>query len=440
MLFFFKRREPRDDAPRPPFTAYTPGGGDAPRKLVLDGDERCDAVIVGGGFVGCSAALHATGLGVDTVLLEQNEIGWGSAGRNFGNVNPRVTKLEPENVVKVYGPVFGERLNDAGSNAPAFISELAARLGIDATIVRGGVMTGAYNDRGLDMLKARVEFYAKRGESLEYLNRAATAETVGGDVYRGSVIDRRAISVNPLALVRGMARAAAGNGARLYQNSAVVAIEPKNDRWLVRTLHGTVDAKYVLLCTNAYTADLWPGLAKTALPICGSQIFTKPIAEHHRSRILKGLSSLVDTRRLPGGVRLHPDGRLQIGGAVGTRRVTDPRVGKSMTLIRRLFPEIGPIEVEGWWSGWTMMGIHDGWRLHELAPGVLTLFGCNGRGVGAGTIFGRELARLVGGTPASELMLPITTPKSLPMYPFYRAAASIAIKYYSFRDQVEFRS
>jgi gamma-glutamylputrescine oxidase len=50
--------------------------------LLLAGEVRADLCIVGGGYTGLSAALHAAEAGLSVVLLEAAEIGWGVCSRS----------------------------------------------------------------------------------------------------------------------------------------------------------------------------------------------------------------------------------------------------------------------------------------------------------------------------------------------------------------------
>ncbi len=52
----------------------------------LTGATEADAVVVGGGFTGLSAALHLAERGWKPVLLEAAEPGWGASGRNGGQI------------------------------------------------------------------------------------------------------------------------------------------------------------------------------------------------------------------------------------------------------------------------------------------------------------------------------------------------------------------
>ena len=44
------------------------------------------AIVIGGGYFGCSISLHLARAGVRTLLLDKGEIGSGASGANFGNV------------------------------------------------------------------------------------------------------------------------------------------------------------------------------------------------------------------------------------------------------------------------------------------------------------------------------------------------------------------
>jgi glycine/D-amino acid oxidase-like deaminating enzyme len=97
------------------------------------------------------------------------------------------------------------------------------------------------------------------------------------------------------------------------------------------------------------------------------------------------------------------------------------------------------LQAEGWWSGWVTRGIEDGWRIHNLAPGLTTAIACNGRGVAMGPIMGRELARYVSGTAEADLIVPVSQPKEIFGHLFHRPFAELAVRYYGWRDRREMK-
>ncbi|SCZ48653.1 FAD dependent oxidoreductase [Pseudomonas oryzihabitans] len=62
----------------------------------LQGTQRTDVLVIGGGYTGLSTALHLAEAGVDVCLLEAHQLGWGASGRNGGQVNPTL-KYDPMN-------------------------------------------------------------------------------------------------------------------------------------------------------------------------------------------------------------------------------------------------------------------------------------------------------------------------------------------------------
>src|SRR5262249_9027930 len=97
------------------------------------------------------------------------------------------------------------------------------------------------------------------------------------------------------------------------------------------------------------------------------------------------------------------------------------------------------VETDFWWSGFMAFNADNSWHIHEVAPGLLAMLGCTGRGVVLATIWGRELARHAAGVPARELVLPPSNPKRLWLHPAARPIVTALIKSYAVRDAIELR-
>src|SRR5262249_57983046 len=89
----------------PPLSAWS-SADPLPPTRPLEGDRRADVVIVGAGYTGLSAALHAAERGADAVALDAAEPGWGGSGRNGGQGIPG-GEDDPDELGSEFGPALG---------------------------------------------------------------------------------------------------------------------------------------------------------------------------------------------------------------------------------------------------------------------------------------------------------------------------------------------
>ncbi|TIS19098.1 MAG: FAD-binding oxidoreductase, partial [Mesorhizobium sp.] len=123
-----------------------PQSAAAPQALV--GGKPVDVVIIGGGIMGLSTALHAARFGFAVQVLEAGEIGQGASGLNGGQVIPGL-KYDPEWLLEHFGPERGEILvNFAASTADA-VFELIRDEKLAVPFVRNGWIQAAHTETAL---------------------------------------------------------------------------------------------------------------------------------------------------------------------------------------------------------------------------------------------------------------------------------------------------
>ena len=375
----------------------------------LGGDSETDIAIVGGGFTGLSTALHAAERGLGCHVLEARRIGHGGSGRNVGLVNAGVW-LPPREVRARLGEAKGAVLMRVLGDAPAYVMSLIERHQIRCELTKSGTIHAAHSPAGLRELARRAEDWRSLGAPVELLSRAEAAEKIGSGAYHGGLLDRRAGTINPMGYVRGLARAALGAGARISTGVTARGLSRDGDGWIVETDRGRVSARSVVLGTNAYTDDLWPGLKRIFTVIHYFQVATEPLGERARS-ILPERQGLWDTAPVMFSVRRDASDRL-IAGSMG--RVIGGGDGVSRRWARRrlqrIFPALGPLRFETAWYGRIALTPDHLPRIHRLAEGLYTPIGYNGRGIAPGTVFGKAMAELLSGGSEEDLPLPVTEP------------------------------
>ncbi|TBW35345.1 FAD-binding oxidoreductase [Siculibacillus lacustris] len=381
----------------------------APVTPALIGDVSADVVVVGGGYTGLSTALHLAEAGVDVVLLEAVEIGFGGSGRNVGLVNAGMW-VQPEDLLATLGPIYGERLLDLLGNAPQYVFDLVARLGIDCEASHAGTLHCAVGRAGLVEITERERQWRRRGAPVELLDAREAEAKVGSTAYAGALLDRRAGTIQPLAYARGLAHAAITAGARIHTGSPVIAADRRRTQWEVRTERGRVTADRIVVATDAYSQGPWAAVRDEQVHLPYFNFATPPLAPEVLRTILPEHQGCWDTKQVLSSFRLDRAGRL-VFGSVGALRLTGMAVHRAWAerAARKVFPQLGRVAFESAWYGLIGMTKDNLPRLHRPADDVICFSGYNGRGIAPGTVFGRTIARhLTGQIGAYEMPLPIT--------------------------------
>lgn len=373
----------------------------------LEADQTIDVAVVGGGITGLSSALHLADQGCRVTVLEAGDIPSGGSGRSVGLVNAGLWTA-PDDIIDVLGKADGERVNRVLGEAPGRVFELIERFGIAADEQHAGTLHLAHNAKGADELARRTEQFQQRGAPVELLDAAAVSERAGLSHIHAALLDRRAGTVNPAAYARGLARAAAGQGADIRTDARVLGLERNGDRWHVRTSRATVDAEHVILATNAYTDDEWNAVQSQYFRGSFFQLASAPLDDEASRRVLAEGQGAWDTRTVLSSIRRDASGRL-ILGSLGSadKRSTSYLRAWADRIQRHYMPQLGSVEWEYAWCGYIGFTPDHMLRLFRPAPNLLAVSGYNGRGITTGTTVGKGFADVILRGDDSALPLPI---------------------------------
>ena len=402
-------------------------------------DVRTPVCIVGAGFAGLSTALHLAEAGVDCVVLDARQPGWGASGRNGGQVIPGL-KHDPATLMARFGEKAGTRLARFSGDAPTLLFDLVARHAIDCDLFTDGWIQPAHASEGLETLRRRREQWRPFTDEILELDRAETARLIGSDHYVGAMLDRRGGSVQPLSLSRGLARAAVTRGARLFGDAPALSLTRRDGIWEVATPAARVRADSVVVATNGYTDDLIPGLRRSLVPVYSFQVATRPLSPNLAATVLPDGHPASDTRRLLWYFRKDRQDRLIMGGRGFAKDSLDP--GDTRILqhaLQTLYPQLGGVDFEYHWGGRVAMTADHLPHVHTPEPGLYAGVGFNGRGVAMATATGSILARLAAGEEPQAQPLPVTALTPIAFHAFHAPAVQVLAGYYRWRDDRERR-
>lgn len=205
---------------------------------------------------------------------------------------------------------------------------------------------------------------------------------------------------------------------------------------MLQTSTGEVQARKVVLATNAYTPALYPGLQRSVIPVYLYHGFSRVLTEAERASVLPGRACFTDLRKSGGFARYGADNRLILGGAIF--RPSNHRAYSESHSRRRvgaLFPQLSDINAESFWTGWCCLTDESLPSVQRLEPNVYSLIGFSTRGVALAQTLGREMAAFLSETRTeAEMPMRVGGVKPIALQPVKRFLGGFAFPAYQLRD------
>lgn len=376
---------------------------------ILSQDTITETCIIGGGFTGLATAYHLAQQKREAVILEANQAAWGCSGRNAGSILPFPYWHAMNFIGKTVTLAQLQRLIGLLRHiADDFIPNLIRERSLACDYRRPGVMLTDLSAGSHRATLDRLNLWRQVGINVEPLSAPQLGSYIGTDAYHGGVFLPDVAYFNPLGFGRGLAQAAQNLGARLYSQTPALAIDEDANGWRIRTPHGNVQCKFLVIATAGHTGRLWPGLDQAILKLPLMMVASTPFKDQGKSVLLKGVPFFENTMLLNLQVAFEPDGVLASGAFAPFRRNIDPMIAGA-PITRRFMKRFPRAERPQWQHLWygTACARPDFlpriFRLHERAAAA---FGYTGVGVGSSMAYGHELARLIMGTPMEQLQVP----------------------------------
>ncbi len=410
-----------------------------PAGTPLNTDLTCDIAIAGAGFTGLRAALALAEAGCKVAVFDLGDVGFGAAGRSGGQVNPMLPVARPGELLEAVGGTYFERMAEVSLGSADELFDLVRRYDIDCDARQHGWIRADHSPAACELARAAARDWNRFGAGFEFIDGDDVKRMTGSPRYSSATFSGKGGAVQPLALARGLAKAAEQAGAIIYAHSAVSDLKRVDQRWIMKAAGHQVKADKVLLATNGYTDELYTGLKNSVLPLTPVQIATGPLDEEEIGPILPDGQTISDTRRLIMYARREPNNRFVFGG-IGFQKLLD-RVGGHKWLLKdvaRVFPSIRPGSWRFRWSGRIAITTDKVPHFHEPAPGILAGLGYNGRGVAMSLVMGRILAERALGADPHLLPFPVTPIRRMAFRDIQTIGAGAAMRFLRFRDNMEF--
>ena len=356
-----------------------------------------DAIVVGGGIVGLSAARELAGLGARVVVVERRRVGEEASSAAAGMLAPQVHADADTPLLELSLRARDRHLALAG--------ELEAETGISVEISSLGALDVAFTEEDERALGARLAW--QRGHGLPV--QALTAEEIrqaepnvnpavrGGALVTG---DRRLDNVR---LVRALAASAVTRGASLLCGRPVTALLVEDGRMAgVRTGTEVLRAPVVVNAAGAWAGRLEGDPEPPPVEPVRGQIATFVVAPALVRHVVWSARGYLVPRadgRLIAGTTLENAGFDKSVTAGGLRTVLD--------IALEIAPRLVDIPIVDTWAG-LRPGTPDGWPIlgRGAVPGLFHAAGLYRNGILLGPLAGESVARLALGHPPGVDLAP----------------------------------
>ncbi len=319
--------------------------------------------IIGAGFAGLTTAIEILERSPQTrvVILERNFVGYGASGRNGGLISP------------LPAPVYLMSSNSNADHQWAII-EFKNRVTQTASWLRDTI---GHNE----VLSQPLSIQAMGPLTGTALSRIARdLDKIGihchlnsnTDFHSYPALTMDAHTINPFKLTEDLASYALKLGAQICEGINVINIDALETGSKIsfvqdhnfeeksptkQTDLSTLRAKTVVICTNAYTADIKSLERLRAKPVYNFMVATKKLDKPMRDALAASDRFIVELNHAYAFYRLH-DNRLIFGGieklnnkGAGAFDIPCAVFNQLRRQLKKSVPACADLEIEKAWSG-----------------------------------------------------------------------------------------
>lgn len=407
----------------------------------LQGIYETDVTVIGAGFSGLSTAYFLAKQGIKVILVEQNSVGWGASGRNAGMLTTGY-KNSIMSLAKKHGINQAKELLEMSRDCIKLVDQVAKDENIDCSIDYNGGLKLAYKEKHFESLKHEKEYMYKNFKyETEIINASNLKKEIDSPLYNyGALLDMNNFSFHPLNYAIGLSSAAEKHGVSIYENSRVLSINKKNNKFIIRTQDGSITSEHIVMATNGYsTYDTHKNLTRSLMAIDSHIITTEPLDTEIFNSILPNNRVASDTKNFLYYFRKTADHRLLFGGRVSFGQQKDSQNNLNLYEVLRknmvkVFPELSSSKIDYKWAGTTAFTMDFMPHVGRTNDGVYYLTGYCGHGAAMSTLLGKLISDSITNESRLENSLSKLKLKTIPFQSQKNLMLNMAENYMRFKD------
>src|ERR1700676_5359584 len=374
-------------------TTHGPDRGDMPGPSRLSFDLDVDICVIGAGLAGLTVALEAARLGASVAVLEARHVGWSASGQQLGTVLPGYGLPIGDMIARV-GFEDARELWSLSKQGAEYIRATASEELIPGVALSEGALEVSNVDAG-DQLISRLQTLGEDFETeVEGWQVDRVRAELKTDHYFHGVYYPKAFQIDGRNYVHGLAALARRAGARIFEDTPVVSIDPSGIRKRIVTPSARLRASHIVLAGNVHLGAPSRRLSETLLPVWRYAAVTAPLGERLAETIaFKG--SVTDTDGID-HFRIVNGDCLMWASPETTWDSRPARFAPAIARrIRTIFPRLGQVEIADVWGGAVGQTVHGMPQIGQLRRGLWVASGFGRQGLNTTAMAGQLIARSI---------------------------------------------
>ncbi|MGQ0685383.1 NAD(P)/FAD-dependent oxidoreductase [Bradyrhizobium sp.] len=359
----------------------------------LSFDLDVDIAIVGAGLAGLTVALEAARLGASIAVLEGRHVGWGASGHHLGTVMPGFG-LPVADLIERVGLEDARELWALSKEGAEYVRATATEEAMPGISVSEGALEVSNVDVGEALISRLQTLSGDLDTEVEGWQVDRVRSELRTDRYFHGIHYPKAFQLDPRKYVHGLAALARRAGARIFEDTPVVSIDPSGIRKRIVTPSARLRASHIVLCGNVHLGAPLRRLSETLLPVWRYAAVSEPLGER-LGEVVAFRGSVMDSDGID-HFRIVDGDRLMWASPETT---WDARPKRFAAAIQRridtVFPRLGKVAIADVFGGPVGVTVHGMPQVGQLRKGLWVASGFGRQGIGTTAMAGLLVARSI---------------------------------------------
>jgi len=364
-----------------------------PGRSRLSFDLDVDICVVGAGLAGLTVALEAARLGASVAVLEGRHVGWNASGHHLGTVMPGFGLSIGELIARI-GFEDTRELWSLSKQGAEYVRATATEELIPGIAPSEGALEVSNVEAGEELI-SRLQMLGEDFETeVEGWQVDRVRDLLKTDRYFHGVYYPKAFQIDGRKYVHGLAALATRAGARIFEDTPVVSIDPSGIRKRIVTPSARLRASHIVLAGNIHLGEPLRRLSETLLPVWRYAAVTAPLGEQ-LADVVRFKGSVTDTDGVD-HFRIVDGDRLMWASPETTWAARPERfAGAIARRIRTVFPQLGNVGIAEVWGGAMGQTVHGMPQIGQLRRGLWVASGFGRQGLNTSAMAGQLIARSI---------------------------------------------